>query len=514
MLQLTELGAQLWAQGLKDRTAIPVGVKFMYEYLQMMPDVGARVSLNGRRAFEHLSGALSASYKSGVYGGSAKLEAEWQEMTRTGVVQIEFIGAGTPEIDKMRQELVSTFAKQAQEAWFKMLFEPMLPDAAAKAGTTEGGFGGVNFALKWKKESEAVDLNLELRFSGYTWMKASMDAGPEILSPADSSYLTEVRTQQSFPASVVIDADPQVSNVAVSIAFTEGHSPVAPVFGAEGGTAQYVVTSQTPDKVKVRYTAKVNFEPKRWPVIQSSGEATVVEGGNTVVIKPSAWIGRHWIYMFIRDGDRIVSLQDLSDDDYLICNVSYQGSKMSTAIKESARITPLEAIEFSYPIGEGDNAGQAKFSAFGVIGGKLVRSKEQPINFDEDAVFILASEEGIQLVSEASVLPESDNLAQRLLLAGARPLARGDGATRSGAHPEAGEEAERIPMGTREISGTVVAVEYGTHDSSLLIQSNGGPPQRVRLHKPEEADPFDDARKNVRVLLDEAGFAERILVRL
>jgi hypothetical protein len=97
----------------------------MYEYLRMMPSVGATVRVHGTRAFEHISAELKASYNGVFYGGSAQINAAWEKMTRNGTVEITFIGGDlSPELEQMRQDLVSTFAKQAQEQLFKSLFEP------------------------------------------------------------------------------------------------------------------------------------------------------------------------------------------------------------------------------------------------------------------------------------------------------------------------------------------------------------------------------------------------------
>jgi hypothetical protein len=222
----------------------------------------------------------------------------------------------------------------------------------------------------------------------------------------------------------VVDSDPLLESVALSWTAMLGDQPTsvpaAPVFGTEGGNAQYVVTTQTPDDVDIRYTAQVNFLPPKWPVIETNGRNLVRDGGNQILIKPSAWVGRHMIYMYIRDGDRISFTGN--EGDHLVCNVSYSGAHLPNPILASARISPLEPLEFSYPLSPDGARGEAKFSAFGVIGGRMVRATEQTINFDEEAVFILAGPDGVQLVSESSVLAESDTLAQELLRGKGRPI--------------------------------------------------------------------------------------------
>lgn len=476
LVELTELGAQEWTQGIKNRTAIPAGVKFMYEYLRMMPDVGAEVVVYGDRTFRHISGELNVSVNGFYYGGSAQIEALWEKMERDGTVEITFIGTLPPELEEIRQDLVTTFANQAREQLFNSLFEPKPDVEPAEAGDSGGIFGGANFAFKYHQESEVTDLRLTLRFQGWTWLRASMDADlTTLLHELDDSYVSEVNTQMSFPASVVVDSDPQLESVAISWSASEGKAPEAPVFGSEGGNVQYVVTSLTPDDVEIRYRAKVNFLPASWPVIETNGVQTVLNGGNQTVLKPSSWIGRHMIYMYVREGNEI-KFVDI-EGDHLVCNVSYQGPHLPNPIKASAKITPFEPLEFSYPMSPDGRHGEARFSAFGVIGGRMVRATEQPINFDEEAVFILASSDGVQLVSESAVFAESDQLASRLLKSKGRPLVEGN---RNVAPPDT--ETDSDEEGAEPAAMTMNGLN-GKLELPLLIETDDGQIRRVQVGK-------------------------------
>ncbi len=424
LVELTELGAQEWAQGIKNKTPIPAGVKFQYEYLRNMPTVGSEVILHGSRVFKHLSAALNVTVNGIFYGGSAKIDAAWEDMVKNGAVEVIFHGTLPPELETLRQDLTTTAAKQARELLFDKLFAPKPDIKPAEAGTTSGFFGGANFALKWKQESEAVDFTQTVKFEGLTWLKASMDAPlSALLADLDASYVTEVQTQQSFQTLIHVDKDDLLSSAAVSVNYSEGRMPDVLVANENGLTDQKVVTSLHPQKVKVRYNAKINFAPSKWPIIQTGDAATVADGGNSIFIKPSSWIGRHNIYLLVRDGDRILSPNELSTNDFLILNVSYSGPHLSAPIRDSAHLTGFGMIEFSYPLDPKGRPGKAKFSAFGVIGGKLVRSPEQVIDTDEINLSILVGTDGkIQLVSGNSPLPKSEKLGQRLLAAQARPI--------------------------------------------------------------------------------------------
>lgn len=525
LLKLTELGAQEWAQGIREKTAIPAGVKIKYEYLRMMPTCGAKIVVNGRRVFEHLSAALNVSVNGFWYGGSAKLEAEWENMTRNGAISITIAGQLPPDLEKMRQELVSSFSNQAREQLFASLFAPVAKVDPAQAGSTSGVFGGANFALKYKRATEVTNLSLDLKFEGWTWLEASMDADCSALfSNLDASYLTDVNTQMSVPASIIVDGDPMVSRVGLSWSASEGKGPEAPVFDSEGGNIQYIVTSQKPNDVSISCLAKISFAPPKWPVIQQKVTQKISAGGNQMVFKPASLIGRHWIYMFIREGDRILGLSELSEDDYLVANVAYKGPHLPAGVKDSAKITPLEPLEFSYPLDPQGQAGQASFSAFGVIGGKMVRAPAQNINFDEDAVFILADRNGkVQLVSQDAVISELDDLSQRLLESRARPVVNGE-ANSAGKRSETTRELSRVEgsaslngngngNGNATIRGELVAVEYGPVGPALIVRSDGAV-RHIPLLSHKLADYLDDGRKMVAVTLDANKYAETVVVEL
>lgn len=513
LIKLTELGAQEWAQGIRNKTAVPAGVKMKYEYLRMMPTCGARVVVHGERMVQHISTALDVSVNGFWYGGSAKIEAAWEQMTREGTIEIVFVGQLPPDQEQIRAELVSTFANQARAQLFESLFAPLPQVDPAQAGRSGGVFGGANFAFKYKRSTELTDLGLDLNFEGWTWLEASMDADcTALFSGLDESYVTDVNTQMSVPASVVVDSDPLLSRVGISWSASEGKGPEAPVFGTDGGNTQYIVTSQKPNDVTINCLAKISFTPPRWPVIQQRFTQKIKDGGNQMVFKTSALVGRHWIYMFIREGDRILGLSEMSEDDFLIANVTYRGRHLPSDVKDSARISPLEPLEFSYPLDPEGNAGQATFAAFGVIGGRMVRATAQNINFDEDAVFILADRGGrIQLVSQNAVIQESDGLAQRLLEARARPMVDGQ---RSESGGRARAETVREPAaGGAMVQGELIAVEYGPSGPAMIIRSNGTT-RHVPLRSQELADRLDDSRKMVVVTLDENQYAETVRVEL
>ena len=511
LVELSELGAQEWATGIRNNTSVPGGIKIDYEYLQMLPPVGALVEVDGKRMFRHISTDFKLSVGGKFFGGSAQISAAWEKMVREGTVKITFIGTGLdPKLEALRDKLVDTFAAQAREKMFNALFEPAPNIQDAKAGNKKGLFGGLNFAFKFRRETEIIDLNQEIRFEGFTWLKASMDADfSSMLVELDESYLTEVNTQISTPASVIIDADPLLEHVAVDWKASEGAIPSAPVFGSSGGQKLFTVTSQNINDVSISYGAQVNFSPSDWPIIQTNGEKKIQEGGNQVIIKPNSWVRRHWIYMFVEENGEINPFPDPSN--YLICNVSFEGDHLPRPIRASSKIDAFTPLEFSYPTNPDPNAdpGIAKFSAFGVIDKQLVRGGEQTIDLTEEAVFILASKTEIQLVSKNTVFSEATiesgilSLAERLRGSVARPV-----------FPASGLEGESSPNGRNGvIRGTTVVFEVGSKGPSVIIRDKEGDLHLVRLKNEEHIDMLNDSKKRVEVMLEESGrYAESVKV--
>jgi hypothetical protein len=522
LVELTSLGAQEWTQGIREQTAVPAGVKMMYEYLRLLPTVGAEVKVHAERMWTHFSASLGTS-GGFLFGSSAQIDAAWEQMKREGDIEVRFIGTGlAPELEEIRQELVNTFIDQVQQRVFDALFAPAPEvDDASSGGGGGGLFGGTKFAAKFKRVEEIIDIEQTVSFEGWTWLQASMDADMTTLfSELDETYVTEVNTEMSFPATVVVDADPQLETTAISWTASEGKSPETPVFASDGGVARYTVTSAHPNDVEINWRAQVNYAPSSWPVVETQGTATVGNGGNQVVIKPASWIGRHMIYLFVRDEAGNVVFDPASPllaNSRLVANVSYEGAHLARPITESAQISPFEPLEFSYPLSPEGAAGTAKFSAFGAIGGRMVRATEQEINFDEEGVFIVASPTSIQLVSQDAVFPESDKFLSDLRRHGARPRVQDHAsgpASESSPRPSYAEgSSSGNAKGEGRIEGVVIAVEYTPSGPALLIDTGHGH-ERVPLRSRDLADTFDDTRKRVIVDLDRQNYADRIRVQL
>jgi hypothetical protein len=554
LANLTEVGALEWAQGVKTGKAISGDITISYEYLRRLPDVGAEVHVHGKRVFEHLSAALDVSYNGFYYGGSAKLEAAWNELTRNGGVEIVFLGQGLPpEQEAMRQEMVKTFSQQAMQILFDQIFAPMPQVAPAQAGDSGGVFGGANFAMKWQRSSDAIEMTERIEFHGTTWLTQSMDISlAALFSGLDPACLTEVPAQQAFNSVVLVDGDEQLANAAVSTVWTQGRSPAANVFGPEGGNESYTVVSTNPADVGVSCITQLNYAAPKWPIVTSKQNRTVRDGGNTMVVKASASVGRTDLYLFVVDNGKIVFNPSAAVEDFLVLNVSYEGPHLAAPLRDSARLDVAAPVQFAYPLDLEGRPGTAKFSAFGQVGGKLRRAKEKVIPPEETAVFILVDEAtgDVRLVTSDDELPEAGDVAADLVRAQGRPLT-----TDLTPHPVAPEAARRhakpVPKARPEairrtqpeshrrprtevgkamvqsngapapsspgevIRGWTVGLQYGKEGTSLEVRLSDGTSRRVRLSPAEDWSAFERESRDVEIRLDASGeYADTIRTTL
>lgn len=404
LINLTELGAQVCLQGIKEKKGLPFGVLFSYNYLRWLPKVSAQVQLDGKKAFEHFSTAFKAKYRNFYVSIRSEINTVWEKMHREGALTINFIGTGSPEVEQLKSQLVTTFVEQAQKSWFGLLFDPVPEvEPASSSGSSSGFFGGGKHALKWVKKEDAVDLSLTINFDGWSSISQDTDVGGAALfSGVDENYVTDVQTQVSYPAAIVVDPDEMLENVGISWNAQDGEnqasSPQSPVFTSEGGNKSYIVTSQKPEDVVINYTAEINYKPNNWPIIKT-GSSEKGQDGRQITIKTSSWVGRLKINMEIRNGNTFLPHSQVSKDDYLTVNIVYKGPHLDVPIKESMRITPNEPLEFTYPIDMQGRPSTATISVFGVVGGNLIQTTEQSLDLNAVNIFLLANKEGVEIVT-------------------------------------------------------------------------------------------------------------------
>jgi hypothetical protein len=510
MCDLTAIGAQEWGDAIRSGKSPVAQIMLQYEYLRYMPTCSVEIDIDGQRCFQHFSGQLKASFDGVYYGGSVDIQAQFESLRADGSIVMRFVGLDDLPggMEKIKENVIQTVTDQGLKAMLGMLFQPKPDVKPAQAGSSGGIFGGANLALKWQRSEEAVNLHTKLEFGGFTWLTERADLSLDMFAVLDDSYVNTVNTELQFPATITVVGDPSVSAAAVSWTASEGQAPQSPVFGNQGGTQTYVVTSKTPDDVTISYTAKIDYSVPQWPIVTTQGSGTVKAGFGNTLVKPGAWVGSTSIYLYVEDvATKGIKLIDGSSStgDYLVVNVSYSAPNLAQPLKASSRLSLDTPVTFSYPLDPQGRPGTATFSAFGNVGGKLTFCKEQPISLDESAVFVLVNDTGVRLVSGGAVLGEDDETAKNL-------LARRDNVTVSGAGGPASETTKGGPASGRHVHGTLVAVEYDTDGAAVWVTSNG---QRVRfpLQSGRLASAISE-KEQVDLSLDASGAVSQITVEL
>jgi hypothetical protein len=509
MVDLTPAGAQEWSEAFSAGKAPTGQVVLTFEYMRYLPNCSVDIWLHGDRVFQHFSAHLNSSVNfAGYYGASLDIKAQFQSLRAEGAIEMTFTGLDDLPggMEKIKENVTNTIIDQGLKAMLGLLFKPAPDVKPAEAGTTHGAFGGTNLALKWQRAEDAVDLRSTLRFGGFTWLTERADVDLSVLAGLDDSYVTPVNTELQFPATITVAGDPQVSQTAISWDASEGQAPQSPVLPTNGGTQTYIVTSKTPDQVKIDYTAKINYQDSHWPIVTTHGQGTVKDGLDNVLIKPSSWIGSVSIYLYVKDasgkGLKLIGAQQKSGD-YLVVNVSYTSPNLPQPIKASTRLTLDGPVTFNFPIDPNGAPGNATFSAFGIIEGKLVQAPEQKLRLDEQAVFVLVGgTPPVQLVSADAIISEDDNLAKDL-------LTRRDGVQVTG---DAAKTAETTKSSSTHVAGTLHSVEYAADGTALLVDTYG---MRRRVLLPRRDLPsLLSLGSHVDLSLDQQGKVEAATVEL
>ncbi|MEB3278045.1 MAG: hypothetical protein VKK42_03870 [Lyngbya sp.] len=404
LLELTERGVREWLQGINSQTELPGEIVITYEYPQLLPTVEAVAQVKGKEIFTYLSSVLTRQNDGYYYGSPDQIEAALNHSIQNRWVEISFLETPSLELVETQENLIVTLIEQIRLHLFNTLFVPV--------SETE-----TMYQLKWSQISEAVELNFTLSVDGgFTWLKGKLSTSfTNFFREINSSYINTVYVEQDFPVSITVSGHSLLNSVALSWSTDEGKLPESIIFGSEGGKREYILTSQKPDNVTVRYQAKIGFNLVKWPIIQLDGSGTVAEGGNKIILQPDLWVRNLRVYFRIRENGRIKTPAALLPGEYLVVNIVYSGSHLTTPIKESSRIQPETPIKFTYIQDPEGSSGEIQLSVFGAIGGNLVRSSRQTVRLDEENVYIVASGNQIQLVSQDSIISESDELAHQLL---------------------------------------------------------------------------------------------------
>jgi hypothetical protein len=421
LFELTAGGAQAWPRAVLDKTTVSGSVRLSYTYPQMMPGASARVQVHGARVYTSLAATLHKAADGTLYGSFAAIGSAWNALVRDGAVTIALAGPGSAG-GTAPADVGERLSEQAREKLFDVLFvgyQPPNPPAAGSGGSGDGTL----YALRWRSPADAIDPGLTITVEGWTWLSASLEADlSALLGALDESYLHTTYAYASVPVTVAVAPFKAVSNVALSLDFGNVRAPEAPLFDAQGGTRQFLVTTERPETVQVAYRAKVAFKAATWPVVEIADSAALGPDGYAIVLKPEAWVRRHTLYMYVRAGNQIVHAPEDNPADYLAVTANYTAPYLPAPIRDAARITPAGPVELSYPVPPGSTPGRATLNVVGMVGGQMVSASQLALDENEDAVYLLVAGNKVQLVGKHAVTDESDALVGRLRAARARPL--------------------------------------------------------------------------------------------
>ena len=389
LVELTELGALQCQESIQQNRQFPIPLNIDMEYLTLVPPTGAEIKIHGRRVFTHLSAALEVSYDGWFYGGSAKVEAAWEDMYRNGDIEIRIVGDPPPELATMRDKLMQTFLDEGLKRFWDALFVPKPEIPPAQAGSSGGWFGGANFALKWRSETDVTDLSMTIVFEGWTWLttRMSADLSPMFRDLDETIYLTAANPQQAVVAALVVDADPMIETVAIAWSASEGIAPQSPVFGKDGGILNYTLYTQHPDSITYAVNAAVNFVPSDWPIISYHQTTKPGTGRTPVSIKLADLIERKDISLYVLGGN-----QGRNDpQDHIVLNLTCTGHQFRHPLTDSGKLVPGgNVLEMSYPRHPDGLPTTIKASCFGVVQGKYVElDKEVDLPEAKDAYRVL-----------------------------------------------------------------------------------------------------------------------------
>lgn len=199
--------------------------------------------------------------------------------------------------------------------------------------------------------------------------------------------------EQTLAVSMLCETEAMVTQVMTSWSCNTDGVPQVARFGAEGGEAHTTVMLTEDGTATIRYLAKVNFAKPNWPVIEIGGERVVSANDHQVVLRPGEWLHRQTIHLLASESETL-------SQDHLIVNVSYCGVKQGRLLTESVRVTPTNPAKMTYLVDPSLKTVSASLLAVGVVNGRLLRSEEIQINPTEEAIYLLAGEDGIHLADK------------------------------------------------------------------------------------------------------------------
>jgi hypothetical protein len=413
-VDLTAQGALAWAAAIRDHAPVPGTVRLTYSYPQLLPPATALVQVHGRQVYARLASTLAAAPDGELSGTEAQIRAAWADLVRSEAIAVTLTGSPAGTLARSRDDLVD----QVRENLFATMFRPLV--------VTTGE--APRYALRWKRAADVPDLPLMVSVEGPSWVTDSLDAGvTQLLSQVPPDAVHDVLPSVSVPVTVYVDASEAVESVGVSVDFGDLRAPEALTFGPAGGHQTFLVTTDRPEQLVVRYRVRADFRSPSWPVLTVDGTtaATVTPQARRadVFVRPDDWLRRHEVWLFMVRGGRLAP-GEWPPEDLVTLTIHYENPAFPGVITDTARIELSSPLSVTVPVPPAGPPGRLTVTALGSLGGQVVRA-ETELRPDSDAqLFVLAGDGGLRFVDDSTPLPESDPLGQRLLAARGRPVVR------------------------------------------------------------------------------------------
>lgn len=408
-ISLTPHGAENWARALAGE-GIGGKILLSYKFLQLLPDAQARVTLHGARVYDFLSSRLHSTEGRST-GTLGEITVLWGEMVWNGAIEITVSSLAQAVTGSEQQALIQSFAEETRQQLMSVLFERI------EAGLDAAG----QYQFRWKRRSDAGDLNFSLRAGGWTWLSRTLEVElRHLLAALDESYLTITDLESSDVLTVTGKGDSQVAQVALSLTFSEGHVPETAIFGRDGGTFRYTLVGTNPRNVRIGYTAKILYTEPGWPVMEVHGSITP---SDDLLINFDAknFVRRVSLYLMKRRGSHVETPSEADAEHYILtARAVRHSSDRRKAVSQEISLQLTQASELTLPFDPSDKNARVTLNVFGEIHDRAVSAREFTLGLEDTSVFVIVDPaNNLQVVRRSAMLGETDPLAQRLATTGA-----------------------------------------------------------------------------------------------
>ncbi|MDQ3701877.1 MAG: hypothetical protein M3442_13295 [Chloroflexota bacterium] len=223
-----------------------------------------------------------------------------------------------------------------------------------------------------------------------------------------------VNPQLTVTANFIVAGHPIVENVVVDWRPSGGHEPLSQVFGPEGGQFQAQITSDNLDAIAIDWTAIVRYKPAGWPVIRRSGKLSFASTNWSEIINPVSWTREYVITTMLLDAQgRVLPAGGATN---LVDRVQGTLTYSAPFLTAEAPLTNFfetsnqHMVKVSFPLPPDQQAGELKLTLFATRGGGTPTMVARRLLPDETMVVAkIAADAKIEIFTNLDVLPEASD---------------------------------------------------------------------------------------------------------